>query len=467
MKFLLSILAALTLCAPAQAQQTKAQLNSEVSTNFPDNTTGLITPAILRTTVNDFITSWQQAPRVNAQTGTTYAFVAADYGYLVTFSNVSATAVSLPQATTTFATFNVMACNRGAGDVTITPATSTINGAATLVLKQNQCTTIVADGTNYQILSGYVQPITCAAHNWVSTISAAGVPSCTQPAFSDVSSTIAAAQVGTATITGQTVNNSPNTSNDYFLYFSAADGAIRKCTVGACTSAGSSGVTSLNGLTGSLTAAAGTGIGVSAVGTTVTISNTGVTSAHVAAGTGIAVSGTCTITTTGTCTVALDGSINNGARVDNNGVSIVYAQPSPNNYVRYSPSTARFNQGSYWASFQLTPPSGARLVHLDAQIWISAGAAASGNYVAKWVKNFTVDGSGFELTGTDVCTGIGAIAGGTPGLAVMRASCEDAPTGTDYYGLFVFVDANGGAGNLVTIDGNAAHSFISMNVMRF
>lgn len=294
MRKLILALAALMLTAPAVAQQTKTQLNTEVSTNFPDNTTGLITPAILRTTVNDFISSWQQAPRVNAQTGTSYAFVVGDYGFLVTFSNGSPVAVTLPQATGSFATFNVMACNRGAGNATITPTTSTINGLSTLVLQQNQCTTIVSDGTNYQILSGSVKPITCSASNWVSSISTAGVPTCTQPAFSDISSTIAAGQIGTTTITGQTVNNSPNASNDYLLYFSSADNAIRKCTVGACGTAGTAGVSSLNGLTGGLSVVGGTGMSVSALGTSVTVTNTGVTSVTCNGG-------ATTVTTTGTC----------------------------------------------------------------------------------------------------------------------------------------------------------------------
>lgn len=151
MRKILVSLFALLLPTAASAQSTKAQLNTEVSTNFPDNTTGLITPSILRTTVNDFISSWQQAARVNEQTGTSYPFVVGDYGYLVTFSNASPVAVTLPQATGSFATWNTTACNKGAGAVTITPTTSTINGAATLVLQQKQCVTIVSDGTNYQV----------------------------------------------------------------------------------------------------------------------------------------------------------------------------------------------------------------------------------------------------------------------------------------------------------------------------
>lgn len=55
------ILAAVALlCAfamPAHAQKTKAQLNSEITANYPDNSAGAITPAILRTTTSDIVNS--------------------------------------------------------------------------------------------------------------------------------------------------------------------------------------------------------------------------------------------------------------------------------------------------------------------------------------------------------------------------------------------------------------------------
>ena len=89
---------------------------------------------------------------INAQTGTTYTVLSSDACKLVTFSNGSAVAVTLPQATGSFAAgfaFDVQ--NKGAGAVTITPTTSTINGSATLVVNQNTGCSIVSDGTNYQV----------------------------------------------------------------------------------------------------------------------------------------------------------------------------------------------------------------------------------------------------------------------------------------------------------------------------
>lgn len=89
---------------------------------------------------------------VNAQTGTTYIFVFDDRGKLVTFSNASPVAVTLPQAASTGSFksgWTTFVRNKGAGTVTITPTTSTINGASTLVLATGESATIFSDGTNY------------------------------------------------------------------------------------------------------------------------------------------------------------------------------------------------------------------------------------------------------------------------------------------------------------------------------
>lgn len=90
---------------------------------------------------------------ISAQTGTSYTMLSSDMGKLVTFSNASSIAVTLPQAGTTGfeygKAFDVQ--NKGAGTATITPTTSTINGAASLAIPQNRGCSIYSDGTNYQI----------------------------------------------------------------------------------------------------------------------------------------------------------------------------------------------------------------------------------------------------------------------------------------------------------------------------
>lgn len=138
----------------ARAQNTKAQLNTSINTNFPDNAVGAITPAIFRSWAASIVASFQQYAGVNAQSGTSYTIAVVDYGQLVTFNNAAPVAVTLPQASGSFVVFNVFVRNIGAGTVTVTPATSTINGAATLAVTTGQGVWIVSDGVNYQTWSG-------------------------------------------------------------------------------------------------------------------------------------------------------------------------------------------------------------------------------------------------------------------------------------------------------------------------
>lgn len=115
----------------------------------------------------------------NAQTGTTYTFVTSDNAKLLTFSNGAAVAATLPQATSTFGTgWHSFVLNKGAGTVTITPTTSTIDGAATLALAQNQSALIVSDGTNYQVFRGSLKNSGATAGTYTNatvTVNAQGV----------------------------------------------------------------------------------------------------------------------------------------------------------------------------------------------------------------------------------------------------------------------------------------------------
>lgn len=90
---------------------------------------------------------------VVALTGTSHGILASYRSKLVTFSNAAAVAASLPQAGVTFPDgWFTDVKNIGAGTVTITPTTSTIDGAATLVLTTGKSCRIVSDGTNYRTI---------------------------------------------------------------------------------------------------------------------------------------------------------------------------------------------------------------------------------------------------------------------------------------------------------------------------
>jgi|ERR1700676_1456905 len=146
--------------------------------------------------------AWQKVASdlvaVNAQTGTTYIVLGSDRSKLVTLKNAAAISVTLPQAGASFpagwiATFS----NQGAGTATITPTTSTINGVSSVVLLTGQSLDIVSDGTNYFGLVGTtVFPVTTPiTHEFGTGINSAGVLSLAQPAFTDISSTLAQTQL--------------------------------------------------------------------------------------------------------------------------------------------------------------------------------------------------------------------------------------------------------------------------------
>lgn len=112
---------------------------TETTTGSPITTTGTVRATAL----------------VNSQTGTTYTYLTGDRGKLVSHSNAAAIAGTLPQAGGTFpAGWFIHIENRGVGLLTITPTTSTVDGAATIKLQTNQGVTICSDGTNYFTFRG-------------------------------------------------------------------------------------------------------------------------------------------------------------------------------------------------------------------------------------------------------------------------------------------------------------------------
>jgi|SRR5208282_2360494 hypothetical protein len=146
--------------------------------------------------------AWQKVASdlvaVNAQVGTSYTILSSDRSKLVTLKNASAVAVTLPQAGASFpagwvATFS----NQGAGTVTITPTTSTINGASTVVLLTGQSVDIISDGTNYFGCVGTTSfPVTSpVTHEFATGMNSSGVLSLAQPAFTDISGVITQAQL--------------------------------------------------------------------------------------------------------------------------------------------------------------------------------------------------------------------------------------------------------------------------------
>ncbi len=88
--------------------------------------------------------------QVNAQTGTTYTTLNSDYGAIVTLDNASPVAVTLGgDGTGLQAQWWSFIQNNGAGTATLTPASGTINGAASITLITGQSVATFFDGANW------------------------------------------------------------------------------------------------------------------------------------------------------------------------------------------------------------------------------------------------------------------------------------------------------------------------------
>ena len=91
----------------------------------------------------------------NSQTGITYTYVSGDRAKTIVHSNALAIAGTMPQAGASFPDgWFTDVVNVGAGTLTITPVTSTINGGATLVLTTGQGARIMSNGANYFAILG-------------------------------------------------------------------------------------------------------------------------------------------------------------------------------------------------------------------------------------------------------------------------------------------------------------------------
>lgn len=87
----------------------------------------------------------------NAQTGTTYTLLAGDAGKVVSLSNAASIAVTVPQATGSFAAgYGAEFQDIGAGVPTLTTSTSVFdNGLGTLIMAKGQSAYIWSDSTNW------------------------------------------------------------------------------------------------------------------------------------------------------------------------------------------------------------------------------------------------------------------------------------------------------------------------------
>ena len=140
---------------------------------------------------------------VNNQSGvTSYATASADDGALIVLSNASPIAVTLTSQSPPWSCFIANQSALGGGTATMTPASGTINGSATLVLLPSYFALVAFDGTNWFAATLPIVPISFGpiSHEFITAYNAAtGSFSAAQPAFTDISGVAATGQIGTGT----------------------------------------------------------------------------------------------------------------------------------------------------------------------------------------------------------------------------------------------------------------------------
>lgn len=143
---------------------------------------------------------------VNSQIGTSYVTLPSDYGAFIIFNDASAIAVTLSTLGSgggITLPWYAWVWNEGAGLVTLTPASGTISypnnlAAASMPVPQGFAAYVEYDGTNFYGVLASAPPSNTPAisHEWINSFnSTTGVFGQSQPAFSDISGTVAASQL--------------------------------------------------------------------------------------------------------------------------------------------------------------------------------------------------------------------------------------------------------------------------------
>jgi hypothetical protein len=386
--------AAALLCAlalPAYAQKTKAALTTEINTNWADNTTGAITPSVLRSTVLDIVNSYY-----DLNGGTSLACAAHQWiGALPTLSSIT--------------------CSQ--------PAFSDISGSISPAQIPSPTATTL----------GGIESITSLAHNWISFIDTSGVPHQSQPAIGDISGW----GTGVATALGVNVGTAGSPVVNGGVLGTPSSGVGTNLTgVPISTGLSGAGTGVLAALANALNASGGV------VGPTPTragdiiywdgstwnhlagnnsgtayFSESGAGVPSWAAGTGVT-SVTCgtglsggTITTTGTCAINLTTATNVlGSDVLLNNTGTFFD----------GPSMAQGTSGTWWVSGQVTVQDTAGSATMLCKLWDGTTVISSG------VASTTA------ANGRTVIALSGFLA--SP-VANIRISCED---GTSTSGKILF-----------------------------
>lgn len=134
---------------------------------------------------------------VNQQSGTFYVIRGTDFGALIVLGNAAAVAVSLDNTLVTTPFYTIIE-NLGPSVATLTPATATVNGVASVPIASGGLALVFFDGIVWWTTTLPLFPISLAnaAHKWLNSYdSTTGLFTQTQPAAADLSDTPTAGNV--------------------------------------------------------------------------------------------------------------------------------------------------------------------------------------------------------------------------------------------------------------------------------
>lgn len=175
-------------------------LSSSSSSSSSSTTTASSSSSTTSATVTENVTQGSTVGSINAQTGTSYTLQTADYGDVIVLESSSAFALSLNSNVTS--PFYVGVYNYGSGAVTLTPTSGTVNFTSSVSIPGGQTAIVYFDGSNWIAMAPVMaQTLSRVAHQWLDSYSAlTGIFTQSQPAFSDLSGSVAASQLPAPTL---------------------------------------------------------------------------------------------------------------------------------------------------------------------------------------------------------------------------------------------------------------------------
>ena len=234
-----------------------------------NDASGILYTTPIGTTLTNSSNVYNVTQPIREITTSTDTITTSDSSGFLWYNSASPVTVTLAPAFTAGYTsgFGFSAHNAGTANVTINVSANLINGASSLVLPPKSDCSVVSDGTTYNVgmctALGYMPPSTAsvlggvfsnsgATHQFLTSLSTSGTFSSAQPAFTDISGSVASTQM--PALTGD-VTSTAGTTTTAIAATTVTGKALTGFTSGAGTvSATDTILSAFNKITGNISA---------------------------------------------------------------------------------------------------------------------------------------------------------------------------------------------------------------------